>query len=196
MRRPGIVTRSFAATAVRPAQAALPPAVATGRPTPAFRQHHDVAAPQVDPTAFRQGWRVASRLDQLLEAGAIERESWEAAGQWRRWAETTAPARAQAWDVRVDRSLTSNETAMLHRVTAAARLRACAQALGELRIQLLDLHVIRDASWRDISARAGVSDKTVKAMVIEALEALADHCAGRVVAAVPVIRYRIEPGRQ
>jgi hypothetical protein len=53
----GIVTRSFAGTAVQPRPQRLPaPAAAlTSAPTPAYRQHHDVIAPQVDSTAFRQG---------------------------------------------------------------------------------------------------------------------------------------------
>ena len=153
MRRPGqIVARSFSAAAARPAphgRASPPPAVATNQPAPAYRQHHDVAAPQVDSTAFRQGWRVCSRLDSLLEAGAITRDAWDAAHTWRRWVEKTTPLRSQPWDVRVDRSLTTNDSVMLHRVTAATKLRGAAQALGELRMRLLELHVIRDASWRE-----------------------------------------------
>jgi hypothetical protein len=196
MRRPaGIVTRSYSAAAVRPSpHVAAPAAVATAAPTPQFRQHHQVETPRVDSTAFRQGWLVATRLDQLLETGAINREAWGAARTWRRWVETTAPIRAQAWDVRVDRSLAANDTAMLHRVAAATRLRACAEALGPLRCRLLELHVTRDASWREIAARAGVSDKTARSLLIEALEALADHCAGRAVAAPPLLRFRNQPG--
>ncbi len=200
MRRPvGIITRSYTTTASRLAPASrapLPPPVSTSAPTAELRRHHPIEAPKVDSTAFRQGWRVATRLDGLLESGAITREAWDAARQWRRWAETTAPVWSQAWNVRVDRSLTTNDSAMLHRVTAATKLRACAETLGELRIRLLELHVVRDASWREIAARAGVSDKTGKGMVIEALEALADHCSDRAVAAVPVLRFRNEPGRQ
>src|SRR5262249_54017831 len=75
-----IVTRSFAATATRPApRPAVPLVVTTAAPTPQFRQHHNVEAPQVDSTAFRQGWRVTTRLDALLEAGRIDKEQWEAA---------------------------------------------------------------------------------------------------------------------
>ncbi len=40
--------------------------------------HHDVAAPQVDPTAFRQGWRVDSRL-MLHAAGKITAGELQAA---------------------------------------------------------------------------------------------------------------------
>jgi hypothetical protein len=50
------------------------PAVSSNAPTPIYRQHHDVAAPQVDDRAFRQGWRVSTRLDGLYETGRIDRE--------------------------------------------------------------------------------------------------------------------------
>ena len=75
------ITRSFrasASTQPSPHSAAVPPrAVATAAPTAAYRQHHDATAPQVDNRAFRQGWRIASRLDSLVEAGRIDREAWD-----------------------------------------------------------------------------------------------------------------------
>jgi hypothetical protein len=46
---------------------------------PQFTYHHDVTAPQDDDRAFRQGWRVAARLDALLETGRIDRDAWEIA---------------------------------------------------------------------------------------------------------------------
>jgi hypothetical protein len=127
MRRPaGIVTRSFSTAAVRPsppAHAPIPPTVATNQPTPAFRRHHDVEAPQVDSEAFRQGWRVQARLDQLLEAGKIDREAWDAAQEWRRWAEMIGVSHVQRWDVRPDAPCHPNDLPMLRRVQAAIRLR-------------------------------------------------------------------------
>lgn len=120
MRCPGsLVTRSFSAS-VSPRSTphsapVLPPVVATSRPTAQFTRHHDV----VDAAAFRQGWRVCSRLDSLLEAGRIDQEAWDCAHEWRRWAETVTPLRAQRWDVRVDVSAVPNDTGMLIRTTAA-----------------------------------------------------------------------------
>lgn len=198
MRRPaGIVTRSYSAAAVRPspqAHAPLPPVVATNQPAPAFRRHHDVEPPRVDSTAFRQAWRVCSRLDSLLEAGRVDREAWDAAHAWRRWAETTAPYRAQLWDVRVDQSRVANDAAMLLRVKAATKLREVAAALGELRVRILEAVVMRDMAWTDLGRLLRLSDKAAKEWAAEALEALADHVAGRVVAEVPVLRFRNQPG--
>jgi hypothetical protein len=194
------VTRSFSASAAtRPSPHSAPvppPPVATSRPTPQFTQHHDVAAPRVDDRSFRQGWRVATRLDSLLEAGRIDREAWDCACQWRRWAETITPHKAQLWDTRVDISTVPTDAGMLLRVHAASKLREAAQALGELRVRLLEACVLRDRSWREIAAVVRISDKTVRDYTVEAITALADWRCGRPVAPAPVLRYRIEPGRQ
>ncbi len=193
-----MVTRFLGATARPSAQPApvpppLPPS--TSRPTPEFRHHHDVTAPQVDSTAFRQGWRVTTRLDALLDAGRIDREAWEAAQQWRRWAEVVTPFRAQAWDVHVDVSVVPTDAGMLLRVNAAAKLRQVADALGPLRVKLLESVVVKDLSWLELARLLRVSDKTAQGFAVEALEALADWQAGRAVAAAPVLRFRNQPGR-
>jgi hypothetical protein len=187
MLRPGLLHRSHGTAA------AVAAPVATNRPTPQFRQHHTVETPQVDANAFRQAWRVQTRLDGLLESGRIDREQFEAAQAWRRWAETVTPFRAQSWDVRVDASLMANDAGMLFRVKAASSLRAAADALGELRIRLLEACVLRDRSWREIGDRLRVDAKTAIRYTVEAITALADWHAGRTVAPPPVIRYRNQP---
>jgi hypothetical protein len=199
MRRPaGIVTRSFSTAADRPSPHARAPipvtVVATNQPTPAYRQHHDVAAPLVDATAFRQGWRVSSRLDALLEAGRIDREAWDAAHAWRRWAEVVPSFGRQSWDVRVGSSRGPGDGGMLLRVNAATMLREAAAALGGLRVRILEAVLVRDVPWAELGRLLRISDKTAQTRATEALEALANHCAGRPVAAPPVLRYRNEPG--
>jgi hypothetical protein len=199
MRRSGFVTRSFGVTMARPAHVAAPvrpPVVISNRPTPQFTCHHDVAAPQVDNQAFRQGWRVCSRLDGLLESGCIDRDAWSAANDWRKWAETITPYGAQRYEARVDTSATPDDYAMLRRVDAATQLRAAANALGDLRARLLEAAVLHDVSWGDLGRSLRVSDKTARRRTIEAIEALADWRSGRAVAPAPGVRYRIEPGRQ
>jgi hypothetical protein len=201
MARPGpTVTRSFAATATAPRSAArnasaLSAAIATSRPTPQFVRHHDVAPPQVDAAAFRQGWRVATRLDGLLESGRIDRETWDAACAWRRWIETVAPSRVQPWEIRVDTPAVPNETGTLVRVQTSGKLRAAAEALGPVRVKLLEWVIAKDFAWREVGRFMRVSDKTARDRAVEALIALADWCAGRTVAPAPVIRFRNEPGR-
>jgi DNA-directed RNA polymerase specialized sigma24 family protein len=188
MSRPGLLHRSHATAA------AVAAPVATNRPTPQFRQHHTVETPRVDTSAFRQAWRVQSRLDGLLEAGRIDREQFEAAQVWRRWAEVIAPTKVQSWDVRVDASRLANDASMVIRVNAQAKLRSAIDALGPLRHRLLEMSVGDDRSWREIGDRLGVDAKTATGRVIEAIAALADWHAGRAVAPAPIIRFRNQPG--
>jgi hypothetical protein len=195
MSRPGLIRRSYATVA---SQSRTPTPIAasviSNRPTPQFARHHEVAAPQVDHAHFRPGWKVQTKLDALLETGRINREAWDCAQLWRRWAEVVTPFRAQSWDVHVDASTVANDTSMLFRVNAAAKLRAAAVALGELRIRLLEACVLKDRSWRELGQLLRVSDKTAMRFVVEALEALGDHAAGRAVAPAPIIRFRNQPG--
>jgi hypothetical protein len=199
MRRPSssVITRSFATTgtASRP-RALVLPTVPTSRPTLQFQRHHDVAAPQVDATAFRQGWRVATRLDSLLESGRIDRQAWDCACEWRRWAATITPVRVQPWDVRVDVSAVPSDAGMLFRVHAATKLREAAAGIGPVRAKILEAVVLHDCSWRQLAQQLRVSDKTASQRAAEAVVALADWRSGRPVAPEPAVRYRIEPGRQ
>src|SRR6516225_6708264 len=166
MSRPGLIHRSYAAAAV---SLPAPRPIATNQPTPQFQQHHTVETPQVNATAFRQGWRVQTRLDSLLETGRIDREAWDAACLWRRWVERTGSLPAQAWAVRVDRSPVPNDAAALARVQTAAKLRCVADALGPLRNRLLELAVRDDRSWRQIGDRLGIDGKTAQTWVANAI---------------------------
>jgi hypothetical protein len=85
---------------------------------------------------------------------------------------------------------------MLIRTTAATKRREVAAALGELRVRIIEAVVVRDMSWSELGRLLRLSDKTAREWAAEAIEALAEHCAGRTDASPPVLRYRIEPGRQ
>jgi hypothetical protein len=168
-------------------------------PTAAFVQHHDVDAPQVDGTAFRQAWRVRTRLNGLLEDALIDREQWDAMQQWIRLAGRVAPIPASGWTPRVDHSIVPDDSTMLYRVRVAAQQRSAIEALGALRIHLLDV-VARDFSWQAIARMLGVVDgKTARSACIEAITALSDWLAGRPVnPEAPLARPRrprIEPGK-
>jgi hypothetical protein len=154
-----------------------------------------VQAPQVDATAFRPGWLVQSRLLSLFEAGRIDRNALDAACIWRSWAETITPTRVQSWDVRVDAPLAPNDTPMMRRVRAAAKLREAAAALGQLRVAILDAVVVRDRPWVGLGRSLRVSDKTARHYAAEAIAALAAWRNGETVLPPPAIRFRNEPGR-
>ena len=57
----------------------------TGNAPSAARLRHAEAidAPRIDALAFRQGWRVVTRLDGLLAAGLIAPGVWQAAAEYR-----------------------------------------------------------------------------------------------------------------
>jgi hypothetical protein len=195
MRRPGsTVVRSFAATAPRPHAVPVATAIPTSRPTPQFERHHDVLPPQVDDQRFRQGWLVQDRLHQLAAAGLISREELDTALLWKRAADTMTPSHTCSFSPRVDTSTTARDSGALYRVRAATMLRQCADALGPLRVKLLEACVRDDRSWAEIGRLIGLSDKSTKEYVVEAIQALADWWRGDVVEPPPVIRFRNQPG--
>jgi hypothetical protein len=155
---------------------------------------HVVQAPQVDAAAFRQGWLVQSRLLSLFKSDRIDRDALDAACIWPGWAETIRPTKVQRWDVRVDVPLAPNDTPALHRVRAAAMLREVAEALGPLRIAILEAAVVKDRSWVELGRLLRVSDKTARHLCAEAVTALATWLAGETVPSPPAIRFRNQPG--
>jgi hypothetical protein len=175
---------------VRPAASPLPPSNA---PSAAYRQHHDVEAPQVDTTQFRQGWRVHSRLTGLAESGRIDREQLEATVTWGNWAERVATPGTSPWRIRVDGGGQGGGTFADRQIDAAARLRESTAALGISRITLLGACVVEDMSWRRLGQRLGVAGDTARERVVEAIQALALWLAGEPVPPAPVVRFRNQP---
>ncbi len=197
MPRPGPVSRFFATpngSAIgSPAAASLPAVPPSNAPSPEYRRHHDVAAPEISARAFHPGWRVTGRLLGLHEAGRIDREQLEAALIWRAWTEAIAPVHGHDWTVRVDCSLGAGGNVPFSRLDAASHLRACATALGAGRMVLLRLSVLEDVSWSKVGRALGVSDKTGVDRVVEALAALAAWFRGEPVPEPPRERPRIQP---
>jgi hypothetical protein len=68
------------------------PAPATTRPTGEFLRRHDVEAPRVDATAFRQGWRMHTRLDALFVDRRITAAEWQATIEYRTTYERIRPS--------------------------------------------------------------------------------------------------------
>lgn len=82
--------------------------------------------------------------------------------------------RVQRWETHVDVSQLPSDTGAFRRTYAATKLRDSAEALGELRVRLLEVCVLHDYSWRQISERLHVSDKTAANYTAEAISALSD----------------------
>jgi hypothetical protein len=140
-------------------------------PSLAYRQHHDVEAPRVDTRAFRQGWRVVTRLDGLLAAGLIAPGVWQAAAEYR-----------AAWDA-LQRTSTGGGSSLRDGYGAgagragaldrAACVRAAEVAIGPRATTLCRACAVEDLSWRSLGLRLGVRDVTAQAWTVHALIALA-----------------------
>ena len=135
-----------------------------------------------------------TRLWSLLEAGKIDRAALDAALTWRRWAEVIAPTRVQSWEVRVDTPAGPGDGGMAHWIDAAARLREVTEALGQLRIAILEACVLKDHPWLTLGRLLRVSDKTARDHAAEAITAQAAWRAGEAVPPPPELRFRNQPG--
>ena len=144
------------------------------QPSTAYRQHHDVEAPRVDASAFRQGWRVVTRLDALASEGAIDAAIYAAAVEFR-----------LAWEIALGRcgapplmemrtgGRRSPDGAMMSRLDALAALRLVADSLGAFDCKLLEACVILDQPWAVTGRQHAVADTTARRWTIAALARLA-----------------------
>jgi hypothetical protein len=150
--------------------------------------------PQIDETAFRTGWLVRSRAAALFENNEIDGRQYQAVLWWRRAVERLGRVPGQQWLTRVDGSHPPGAGVGEAELAAAAALRSSSWALGQRRVALLLAAVIQDRSWHDIGKQLGVSHKTAKVRVIEAIGALARWKAGETVPPAPLERFRNQPG--
>ncbi len=191
------VARSFAQGTQR-VHASPPPLhqvrAETSRPSTEYCQHHDVAEPRVDATAFHPGWRLSTRLDRLLVAGEITREAWQAGDAFRTtWERANGIGMVRELELRARVAI--EDRLSIGRLDAAAWLRRVSEALGRNATWLIERCVVQDASWRETAKRLRISDKTAQSWTATVLQSLADHLAGRPVVDLPRERYRNEPDR-
>jgi hypothetical protein len=207
MRHGGPVINKFSPTTMTGRGAAPTPAPCTtaatappvfagsssNAPTMEYRGHHDVMPPQVDESVFRQAWLVRSRVLNFYETGLIDRQQYEAVLGWRRAAERLGRLPTQKWLARIDGSRQPGNGVTEAMLAAASALRASALALGPRRVGLLLAAVIQERSWSDLGRQLGVSNKTAKTRVLEAIGALALWQAGKPVPPPPSERFRNQP---
>jgi hypothetical protein len=143
-------------------------------PSASYRQHHDVEAPQVDAAAFRQGWRVRSRLDVLLDEGAIEPRDYEAAAAFRRDWEIAFSERTPALMTFRSPSIGRVGSGPVDRLAALARLRRIAEALGPFDCKILEQCCVLDLAWAAIGRAHQVADTTARRWTIAALRRLGE----------------------
>ena len=149
-------------------------------PTAEFRQHHDVHAPRVDRHAFRQGWRVHTRLDSLLAAGRITPGEWQAASEYRdTWGRVMAAMGATDVARLVLVAGASDAHERLGRVVGAVtRLRRVEALTGSFAAALCFACVVQDRPWADTARILCRDPHTARAWTTEAIRVLAAAWTG------------------
>lgn len=158
------------------------------KPTAEFRRHHDVEEPRVDERAFRQGWLVRTRLDQLLADRRITRAEFQAAIEFRNaWAAARELAGIEP-GMRRTGGASSADAAMIARLDAATELRTAEAAIGVLATRLLVASIVHDLTWAAIGRALGRSPHTVREWTALAIRDLAAAWTG------PTRRPGVETG--
>jgi hypothetical protein len=143
------------------------------KPTPELAQHHEIEPPRVDQFAFRQAWRIKTRLDRLLFDGGITPAEWLAAVRfrmvWHRAFVSLWPS--PRYDVPAGAGAVDPTTGT--RLDALAEIRELREYLGDMVCDLLELCVIDDISWAALGRRLKIDPKTARAWTLFALKALA-----------------------
>jgi len=140
-------------------------------PLPELRHHHDVDAPQVDAHAFRQGWRIRTRLDALLADRRITPAEWQAAVEYRDLAATARGIRTLGLLGRLH-TASDREAGVIARLDAETRVRASERRIGRLATALIVACVVEDLSWREIARRIGRTHETARNWTTLAVRAL------------------------
>jgi hypothetical protein len=143
------------------------------KPSPEFRQHHDVDEPRVDERAFRPGWRVHSRFDQLLADRKISRGEWQAGSEYRsaRALARSMPGPGAPGMVRIVSS--DHHDAALDRVAAVARVHLVELAIGSFATALVVACVVEDLSWASIGRQCQRHPETIREWTASAIRLLA-----------------------
>lgn len=145
----------------------------TNAPTPELRGHvEDVEDPRVDERAFRQGWRIRTRLDQLLVDQRISPGEWQAATEFRSAWLSSRELTARESGIRIAGG-TSGDAATLARLAAARKVRIVELAIGKLATALVIASVVEDLSWAAIGRQCQHNAETVRDWTVIAIRGLA-----------------------
>jgi hypothetical protein len=149
--------------------------VVSNAPTARRAQHvAGIEAPQVDALAFRQGWRVASRLDVLHRTGRLTRGQWLAAVEYREaWERARLEASTTMRLLRGGGGDSDSHARLLAGIGTMAKLRAIEDALGQWRADLCRACIVHDLPWAELARRLHHDRETVRNWTVLAIVALA-----------------------
>jgi hypothetical protein len=147
--------------------------VLTNAPTTEFLGQHDVDAPRIDERSFRQGWRIRTRLDQLLADNRITRGQWQAAVSFRDAWDLARTTKRKAPSDAI-RGSGAPGAAMIAKLDAAEMLRIVEVALGEFAVALIRCCAVDDLAWAAIGRQLDRDPETVRDWTVIAI-----RCLGR-----------------
>lgn len=148
-------------------------------PSAARLQHADaIEAPQVDTGAFRQGWRVHTRLDALHRDGRITAGQWQAAVEYRAAHERVSIAAAYAGSgelLRVSGGGAGGGTdgRLAGVADTMKRLRKTDAAIGRFDAALCSACILVDRPWAEIARVIGHNPETIRDWTARAIGRLA-----------------------
>jgi hypothetical protein len=143
-------------------------------PSAEYLAHHDVDAPRVDLTVFRQGWRVRSRFAQLVSDQAIDAQTFVAGVQFAvDWEVAYGRGRSAPLMIMPGGGGADEHSRMAERLDAVTQLREAGEHLGPLAMQLVEQCVVHDLAWAAIARSHSVTAPTARRWTIAALKHLA-----------------------
>lgn len=144
----------------------------TSQPSREYRRHHDVTAPQVDASAFRQGWRVHSRLDALAASGQIEAGVYQAATEYRAAWERILATGGVRW-IAGGRGGSDAHARRARQMEALRRVREADAAIGPVAAWHCYACAVEDWSWAAIGRQVWCNPETARDRTAKSLAALA-----------------------
>jgi hypothetical protein len=165
----------FRADAIRGADVTI-----SNTPTQDRAQHVEaIEAPRVDAAAFRQGWRVHTRLDRLLADDRITPGEWQSAVEYRdAWARILGAAGGDLGGARVSGGRDHHDR-LLGQLGTLAQLRAVEARIGRLASALCVACIVEDRAWAWVALQCHRNPETVRDWTALAIRALAGAWAGR-----------------
>ena len=125
------------------------------QPSDDYRRHHDVTAPRIDRSSFRQGWRVRTRLDGLLADRSIGPGVWQAAVEYRdAWARVSGDRSSALGAGRISGGRDAHDR-QIAVVDTLAELAVVERRIGRLASALCFACAVNDLSWPEIGRRCG-----------------------------------------
>jgi hypothetical protein len=151
--------------------------VTSNAPAAVRSQHVEaIEPPRVDASAFRQGWRVRTRLDALLVDGSITPAQWTAADQYRAlWGRVFGLATPLDATRGSGRGAGGPDARAVALLDLSAQVFAVERAIGPLATRLTTLCVIEDRSWAEIGRLTARHPQTARTWCVLAIRAVAAH---------------------